>query len=158
MQALVLPVAVGGLHAGAGGGGELGVDVAGEDDFEKRAQVLEGVFHRCAGEEEAALRVERAEAAGVERAAVFRVLRLVGDDGGEIDLGEEFGVAGEGAVGGDEQIVRGGGLDGGDALRAVVNKYAKRGSETRGLAAPVFDERGGADDQAGAAFFFRDGG
>ena len=101
-QTFVLPVAIRRGDAGAARGGEFGVHVAGQHDLEKRAQILEGVFHGGAGEEQAALRVQGAEGAGVEGAAVFGVLGLVGDEGGEVDVGEELGVAAERAVRGDE--------------------------------------------------------
>ena len=73
-------------------------EVAGEEEFEERAEIVEGIFERSAGEEEARAGAEGAEGGGVLRATVFDVLGFVGDDAGEFDGGEKVLVAGERAV------------------------------------------------------------
>jgi hypothetical protein len=84
-------------------------------------------------------------------AAVFDVLGFVGDDAGELDGGEQVLIAGERAVAGDDEVVRGevGGRF--EAVRGMVDKSAELRGEAGGLAAPVFKEGGGADHEAGAA-------
>lgn len=145
-EALVEP----GAFVAAKAGGDAR-EVAGEEEFEEGAEIVEGVFERRAGEEETGAGAEGAEGGGVLRAAVFDVLGFVGDDAGELDGGEESLVAGEGAVARDDEIV-GGEIGGGcEAVRGVVDESAELRGEARGFAAPVFEEGGGTDDQARGA-------
>lgn len=134
-----------------GGGGARGdfVEVAGKEELEERAEIVEGVFDRCAGEKKAAAGAERAESGGVLGTTVFDVLGFVADDGGERDGGEELPVAGERAVGRDDEIV-GGEVGGGrEAAVAVMDENAELRREAGGFAAPVFKKGGGADDEGG---------
>ena len=122
-------------------------EVAGEEEFEEGAEVVEGVFEGSAGEEEARARAKGAKGGGVLRAAIFDVLGFVGDDARELDGREKVLVAGERAVARDDEIVRGeigGGLE---AVRRMVDEGAKLWGEAGGFAAPVFEEGGGADDE-----------
>ena len=147
-EALVKPT----TFVAAEAGGDF-LQIAGEEEFEKRSKVVEGVFQRRAGEEEAAAGAKGPEGGGVLGAAVFDVLGLVGDDDGEVDAGEEILVAGEGAVAGDDEIGGGEVGGGGEAVVAVVDEDAQRGGEAERFAAPVFEETGGGDDQRGAGEF-----
>jgi hypothetical protein len=122
-------------------------EVAGEEEFEEGAEIVEGVFERRAREQEAGAGAEGAEGGGVLRAAVLDVLGFVGDDAGELDGGEETLVAGERAVARDDEIA-GGEVGGGlEAVGRVVDERAELRSEAGGFAAPVFEEGGGADDE-----------
>ncbi len=143
-EALVEP----GAFVAADAGGDF-LQVAGEEEFEEGAEVVEGVFERRAGEEETAAGAEGAEGGGVLRAAIFYVLGLVGDHDREIDGREQLLVAGERAIARDDEIVSGEVGGGGEAVVAVVNENAEGGSEADGFAAPVFEERGGGDDERG---------
>jgi hypothetical protein len=144
-EALVEPKAF--VAAEAGGDAR---EVAGEEEFEEGAEIVERVFERGAGEEETGAGAEGAEGGGVLRAAVFDVLGFVRDDAGELDGGEERLVAGEGAVARDDEIVRGEIGGGFETVRGVMDEGAELRGEARGFAAPVFEEGGGADDKARA--------
>ncbi len=149
-EAFVVPAALVGARAGG-----HGVEEAGHEEFEERAQVVERVFERRAGEQEASARREGAERLGVLRASVFDVLGLVGDHAAELQFAEQRAVAGERAVAGDDDV----GLCGiggrGESALAVMDEHAELRGETCGLAAPVFEQRGGRDDERGARRFSR---
>src|SRR6185436_18824240 len=100
-----------------------------------------------AGEQEPRAGAQGTERGGVLRAAVLDVLGLVGDDAGELDGGEQLLVARESAIARDDEIVRGEIGGGREALVGVMDKNAKLRGEARGLAAPVFEEGGGSDDE-----------
>ena len=134
-ETFVEPVAL----LGFGAAGNL-VDVAGHEDFEEGAEVVDAVFERRAGEEETALGLENAEGLGVLGAAVFEMLGFVGDEAGEIGFGEQISVASERAVRRDDEVVRGEGFGVGQAVGAVVNEDAELGGEAGGFTAPVFHE------------------
>jgi hypothetical protein len=68
------------------------------------------------------------------------------------DGGERRDVARERAVGGDDEVEALQAVRRGEAVLAVVGEDLERGREAAGFAAPVLDERGGADDEAGAVF------
>lgn len=110
---------------------------------------MDTVFNGRTGEENTAFGLQRCEGFGVLGAAVFDVLGFVGDDAGEVDVGEAFFVADEGTVGGDDEVVGLGLLSGLDAACALVDEGFEVGGEFGGFAAPVFDEGGGADDEGG---------
>lgn len=143
-EALVVERAFLGLGAGGGGPEETG-----HEEGEKGAEVVERVFERGAGEEETAGGVKGAQGLGVAGAAVFDVLGFVGDDAGEVHGGKKFFVAGEGGVGGDDEVMGGEGGGIGEAALPVVDGDAELRGEAGGLAAPVFDEGGGADNEDG---------
>jgi hypothetical protein len=127
------------------------VEVAGHEELEERAEIVEGVFERCAGEQKTTGRAEGAEGLGVLGAAVFDVLGFVGDHAGEFDGREKRAVAGERAVARDDEIVAEEVGGGSEAAFAVVEEDAEMRDEAYGLAAPILDEGGGADDEAGAS-------
>lgn len=137
-----------GTFGGGGAGGDL-VEVAGEEEFEERAEIVEGVFDGGAGEKEATAGAKGAEGGGVLGTAVFDVLSFVADDGGKRDGGEELPVAGERAVRSDDEIVRGEIGRGRESTVAVMDEDAELRGEAGGFAAPVFKEGGGADDEGG---------
>jgi len=139
-----------GAFGGGGAGGDF-VEVAGEEEFEEGAEIVEGVFDGRAGEEEAAAGAERAEGGGVLGSAVFDVLGFVADDGGERDGGKELPVAGKRAVGRDDQVVRGEFGGGGEAAVTVMDEDAELGGKAGGFAAPVFQQGCRADHEADAS-------
>ena len=134
-EALVEP----GALVAADAGGDF-LQVAGQEKFEERAEVVEGVFQRRAGEKKTTAGAEGAEGGGVLRATVFDVLGFVGDDDGQVDGGEQLLVARERAVARDDEIVRGEVGGGGETMVTVVDEDAERGSEADGFAAPVFEQ------------------
>jgi hypothetical protein len=114
----------------------------------KRAQVVERIFQWRAGQHEAPAGAQRAQGLGVLRAAVFHVLGLVGDNAGKLHRFEERAVARERAVTGDDEVVRRKIPVAGPAP-TVMDADPEPGRETRGLTAPVFQQRGGTDHEAG---------
>jgi hypothetical protein len=123
----------GALHEGAGqlgaflGAGACGRrrEEAGHEETEEGEQVVDGVFHGRAGEQEAGAAAEGGEGPGVAGGAVFDMLGLVAEDAAPLDFGEQVRVAGEGGVGGDDEVVagEGGGVFG--AGIAVVDEDAQ---------------------------------
>ena len=141
-QAFVVPTAFITLEAGGQGG-----EVAGHQEGEEGTQILQRVFQRRAGEQEASAGVEGAERLRVAGAAVFNVLGFVGDDAAEGGAGKQLFVARQRPVGRDDEVVGAKGFRIGQALFAVVHKDAQFGGEASGFAAPVFHERSRADDE-----------
>ena len=134
-----------------GGEAFLGLrQVAGHQEPEQGAQVLEGVLHRRAREDVAALRDELLDGLGRLRARVLDVLAFVADRGAPGDEGERADVAGQRPVGGDDQVEPLQVFRGRFAGLAVVGQHLERGREAAGFAAPVLDERSGADHEAGS--------
>ena len=85
------------------------------------------------------------------RAAVFQMLRFVGEDEVELHGAEKIGVARERAVGGEHEVmVRE--VGGREPGFAVVNEHPQPGRETGGLSSPILDERGGHDHEVGQFF------
>src|SRR5262249_33581800 len=82
---------------------------------------------------------------------ILDVLRLVGDDRIEPDAGEKRLVAGQRSIAGDDQSIcfRFHGMF--QPMLGMMDEGSEGGRKSRGLAAPVFQETGGRDDQAGCA-------
>lgn len=125
-------------------------EVAGQEEFEERAEVVERVFERRAGEKKTTAGAERAERGGVLGASVFDVLGFVGDHDGKFRGREKLLIAGERAVTRDDQVEGGEVGGGGESVVRVVDEDAQFGCEAQGFATPVFEEGGGGDDERGS--------
>ena len=79
------------------------------------------------------------------------MLGFVGDERGEGEIGETVAVAGECAVGRDDDVEGFEVRVVGETLGTVVDEDAQVRSEAGGFAPPVFDEGRGADDEGGEA-------
>ena len=128
------------------------------DPVEDRPQLRQAVLHRRAGEGDALAGAQLAHGAGRSGGRVLDELRLVEHDGRPGDLGEDVEVAGEQAVGRDDEIAgreHGRRLAavvavGAVALGAVVDGDGHRRREAAGLGLPVVDDRERADDEVRA--------
>ena len=78
---------------------------------------------------------------------IFDRLGFVEDDVVEFDVFEKGGVAAEGAVGGDDQIIVGEMVGGFEAIDAGVVENPQCGGEAFGFFLPVEDEGFGDDDE-----------
>ena len=87
----------------AGGGRKLGAG-SGEEEFKQGEKVGHAVLDRGAGEQDPAVRGEGGHGLGVLGLAVFEVLGFVSDHAEEGNRFEEFEVAHEGAVRGDDEV------------------------------------------------------
>ncbi len=123
------------------------IQVAGQDEVEERAQVGERILHRRAGEQKAPLGAQAAQGPGVLGAPVLEVLGLVGDRAGELEALKERLVPHEGAVAGDDQVQRPERRGARQPPVAMVDEDAQVRGEARGLAPPVLQQGGRADDQ-----------
>ncbi len=131
-----------GVAEGAVGAGEdAGVaEHAGVEKIEEGPEVAEMILDGSAGEGEAMAAFDEADGFGGFALGVFDGLGFVEDDVVEIDILEEGGVAAEGAVGGDDQVVVGEMIGGLEAVDAGVVEDAKGGGEAFGFFLPVEDE------------------
>ena len=140
-EAVVVPLAFVGLDALFGLG-----QVARHQEAEQRAKIFERVFDRRAGEDVAPFGHELLDGLSGLRASVLDILAFVADGGAPGDERESGDIAREGAVGSDDEVKLLQVFLGGEAILPVVGEDLERRGEAAGFPAPVFDERGGAND------------
>ena len=122
-------------------------EVAGTKEFEQRPQVAQGIFQRGSREYEFRPGTERTSGSRVLAARIFDVLRLVENHAAEFEWTVGFEIAPQQRVARDgEAVLR----DFAKSLRAIGTvelENLQSRDETRRLAAPIPNERRGADDQ-----------
>ena len=110
-------------------------------------EVGDAVLDGRAGEDQAGVGAEAFDGLGVLGAVVLDGLGLVKDDGGVAAVGMEVDVAPDEGVARDDEVDVGHLGEETRTVGAGEDEHAHRGHKLRGLAAPVLDQRGGADDE-----------
>lgn len=131
-----------------------------EEEAEEGPEFAEVIFHGGAGHAEPMASLEAGDHLGGVGAGVFDVLGFVEDDAVVGGFGEDFGVAAEEGVGGEDEFGVLEVLEVLVSLVAVEGESAEVGGEAGGFIEPIGEDGRGTDHQGGAIqaalFFFEE--
>ena len=122
--------------------------VARHQEAEERAKIFQRIFDRRTREDVAPFGDQLLDGLRGLGAGIFDVLTFVADGGAPGDQGERADIAGQSAIGSDDQIELLQIILRGDAGLAVVGEDFEARGEAASFAAPVLDQGGWADDEA----------